>query len=149
LAQIPNEVKEGLLVAGSKGARVLEMQADGSAKLVEEEPAWTADEKAKINASLAEVQSKYAFDRVSESEFGWSLIFPAELTKMSQPEQLKIAKEAAALWQAELEKQGMHLDVLGRTAKDPVKNPPYLAISKGKMDKSMGVRHLMHVAGLA
>jgi hypothetical protein len=148
LGQIPNEVKAGLLVAGSKGARVLELQSDGTGKLVEEEPGWTADEKTKINAALEAVKAKYEADRVSDSEYGWSFIFKPELTKLSQPEQLKIAKEAAALWQAELDKQGLHLEVLGRTAKDPAKNAPYLAISKGKMDKSMGVRHLMHAAGL-
>jgi hydroxymethylpyrimidine pyrophosphatase-like HAD family hydrolase len=148
LELIPNDDKDGWLVAGSKGARVLELQADGTDKLVAEEPGWTPEEKEKINASLDAVKAKHEFDRVSESEYGWSLIFKPELTKLSQPEQLKIAKEAAALWQSELETRGLHLEVLGRTAKDPVKNAPYLAISKGKMDKSMGVRHLMNLAGV-
>ncbi len=144
LESIPAAEREGLLIATNGGGKIYEYQADGSPKLIYEEPGLPESMRPAIDEAAAAVKARLpefgtALKNEFHSPYGYGMIL-----REGTPE--SAVKALAAAFQAELRKRGMDFEVEGRMAKDPTL-PPYLTFSK--LDKSVAVKRIAQLKGVS
>jgi MFS family permease len=129
--------KAALTMQSSRGTRMFVFDRAGKAVLLDEQKVeWTAKEKDAVTAAAAVVEARYGRAKGKAEEFTSYTYFrglPLELTKAQ-------VTDAALLMEKELKARGIEVEVLGRQAKDPAKDEPYLTLSK--IDKGIGVSWL-------
>lgn len=129
--------KAALTMQSSRGTRMFVFDRAGQAVLLDEQKVeWTAQEKSAVAAAAAVVEARYGRAKGKVEEFTSYTYFrglPLELTKAQ-------VTDAALLMEKELKARGIEVEVLGRQAKDPSKDEPYLTLSK--IDKGIGVSWL-------
>ena len=127
--------KTSITVGSNRGAEIaLYDGRSGKWETIREEPGWTEAEQKAVAEASVEVGRQFGTQEYNGkiedvSRFGYARFLPLGL-----PEEQ--VKAAARLFQGELEKRGIKLEVLGRTAMKAT-DPPYLSTSK--IDKALGI----------
>ena len=126
------EQKAGLAVQSSRGTRTLIFDRRGEGQLVNDETVrWTQAEKKAIVEAADALSLRYGrAEREDTTAYSYFRTLPLGLPKDE-------VEEAARLLQSALKARGVDYEVVGRLAKYPEKDPPYLTLSK--VDKSIGV----------
>lgn len=129
------EEKAAITVGSNRGAEIALFNAKaGKWETIREEPGWSDVEQKAVAEASAEVgrqfgTQEYKGKTENISPYGYARFLPIGL-----PEEQ--VKAAARLFQSELDKRGIKLEVLGRTASKAT-DPPYLSTSK--IDKALGI----------
>jgi MFS family permease len=135
LSGVSASVLSRLSVGANRGARILQHDDRGVARVERTEPSWTAAEKDALAEASRRVVEKYG-----ASEFNGKT---GDQGDYSHSQFLKIgmtpAEVAAATdeFREILRGRGLNVEVIGRSAYKPT-DPPYITVSK--IDKSLGVR---------
>ncbi|MBI5242809.1 MAG: hypothetical protein HY922_03875 [Elusimicrobia bacterium] len=140
LSPMTPEQKANLTVQSSRGTRTIIFDRKGQAQLVNDESiAWTDAEKKALAEAAAVVSRRYgAAEREELTAYAYFRTLALGLPRDG-------VLAAAKLMREELKARGIDLEVIGRMAANPEKNPPYLNVSK--IDKSIGVSWLRAHSG--
>ncbi|MBI4051667.1 MAG: hypothetical protein HY400_04100, partial [Elusimicrobia bacterium] len=130
--------KLSILLSSSRGTRFLLFDRKGNPLLIQENKVqWAEKEKTNILAAGKMVAEHYGSQEYNGREEELSEYAYVRFLPIGLP--VDQVKAAANLMESELKKQGLSLEVVGRTAKKPT-DPPYIHITK--IDKSSAVKYI-------
>jgi hypothetical protein len=126
LESLPVELRAGMYVAANSGGRVYRYDAQGVPVRVFELPALGEDQKAKVAEAVAGTEGYVPAPGSAIPAESWSTYGYALMLKVGSGKEAVV--KAAELFQDELSKRGVNVEVSPRFAKDAA-NPPYINFS--------------------